>query len=187
MKRWHQVVLTLVLTGAVTDVLVHPASDPFSTDDISAQPVEFAETVAFRPVAKQMIAREAADGRRSLFESAAMFRQLNRLLPTVDVSLLGPPDPRIHVPRQSDDEVLCWQVISYVLVALGGGSSNEVDAAVARLEAEFWKAHRAGNVIHLPDPTALTSARELIEQARASLTAAERQALFHPRRVVLER
>jgi hypothetical protein len=187
MKRWQQVVLTLVFTGAVTDVFVQRAPDPSSTDESEVRSDELPEMLALRPLAKQLIAREAAAGRRSLFEAAALFRELNRFTPALDVPLLGPYDSRIHLPRETDDEVLCCQVASYVLVALKDRPLGEADAAVARLETEFWEAKLADGVIRLPDRTALPPARELLEQARAALTAAERRALFHPRRVVLER
>jgi hypothetical protein len=118
--------------------------------------------ITLRILAKERIAREAAAGARPLVQAAALFRELNRHPPAV-VAAGHPSLLRGH----TEEERLCWQVIQY--------ATNEA-AAAARLEAELHEELRRHGAVRLPDPAGLTSAAELLEQAWAAMTEAERRA-----------
>src|ERR671930_1943242 len=147
MKRWTQILLTLTLMGAFAVVFCpRPPGpgefDPPSESDTLAE--SFPETVALRVVAKRLVARDAAAGRRSLAEAAALFDALNRLPP--ETTRLVPPDspahPLSHLPGRTDAELLCLQVIAHAAPVQPGEPPAQARAAAARLEAEYLGALR---------------------------------------------
>jgi hypothetical protein len=131
------------------------------------------ETVPLRLVVKGQLAREVADGRRSLVEAAALFRALNRRPPARG----QPPEivTHVHIPMDTEAGWLCRQVAEHVGVALHE-EPERAAAAVARLEAEFVAELRAHGAIRLPDPATLEPVEELLAQARAWVAAQERRA-----------
>src|SRR5262245_37262773 len=143
MKRWPAVILALTLSGALAVVFCPRVPGPdelIPPTETEALAEGFPETPALRMLAKKLIALEAAAGRRSLVEAAALFRELNRLPPE---AILVPPMneafPRSRLPGRTDEERLCRQVVVYASVALGDGPPGDAEAAVARLEAEFFE------------------------------------------------
>jgi hypothetical protein len=135
-----------------------------------------ADIVSLRLVAKGQIARQVIEGRHSLVEAAALFRELNRLSPTVPDWIPGDGYQfALRTPAGNDEERLCRQVVEWVDSALRiGGSAASAEEAVARLEAEFRAAPRAHGVIRLPAASALTPIPELLVEARALRAAQER-------------
>src|SRR5262249_9606431 len=138
------------------------------------------DTIVLRQLAKNFVAREVAAGRRSLVEAAGLFEALNRL-PPAPPPLPPYPNPRaLLLPGRTEAERLCPQAVVYLKVVLADGPPGELQAVLARLEAEFREElHRHGE-IRLPDPSSLPPAQDVLEQVRKSLTAAERQAMFSP-------
>jgi hypothetical protein len=119
-------------------------------------------------VARARLAREAAAGRRTLAEAAALFRELNRRPPVTDPPAYADPDgPPLTIPRDTEEGRLCRQVIQYAYFALRSEAPGRADAAVARLEAEFFAECRAHGAVRLPDPASLEPVEELLKQARA--------------------
>jgi len=141
------------------------------------------ESAFLRERAKRLVAREAAAGRWTLAEAAAMFAELNRVPPAAPrpVSPETPGHPLRHLPGRTDAELIALQVIAHVTAALPDEPPEQARAAGARLEAEYLAALREGGTIRLPDPDALPSARQLLEWARAAIATCGRGAAVGPR------
>ena len=143
-----------------------PADEPVISGKIgNAVP----DVVPPRVVAKGLLARDAAAGRRSLFEAAALFRELDRLPPEPD----PPPgfDPTLRIPADTEEGRQCRQVVAVVRAELGDEPDRA--AAVARLEAEFFAELWAAGAVRLPAGAALESTDDLLRKAR-EWTAARR-------------
>jgi len=134
-----------------------------------------ADTVALRIVAKDQLAREVADGRRSLWVAAALFGELNRLPPEPDRPAWI--NSSVSIPADTAEGALCRQVIERVDTALHL-EPDRAAAAVARLEAEFFAELRTRGAIRLPDPLSLESVEEILKRARASLSEQQRRAIL---------
>jgi hypothetical protein len=127
--------------------------------------------------ARARLARDAAAGRRTLAEAAALFRELNRRPPEVMAPAQAVPgDPPLTIPLDTEEGRLCRQVIVHAYHALHEEAPGRADAAVARLEAEFFAERRAHGTIRLPDPATLEPVEELLQQARAWIAEHERRA-----------
>ncbi len=172
MKRWIYVPLVFCLVGALTFVLCRRPAEGVPAAEAGASAEDLPEDTALRMLARRRIAREAAEGRRSLAEAAALFGALNRRAPA----------PGAERPGGAEAVRLCRRVIAYLDFALADRPREEVRAAAARLEAELRDGLRRDGDIRLPDPASLTPVHEILEQVRQATTAAERQALFGPRR-----
>jgi hypothetical protein len=102
------------LTIAVAAVLRGPPPAPTAPPPALAQPAP--EMIALRSLAKERIAREVTDGKRTLFEAATLFRELDQLEPPVPV--LPDPDHGIPLlarfPTDTVDELYCMQVARWV-------------------------------------------------------------------------
>jgi hypothetical protein len=131
------------------------------------------ETVPLRLVVKGQLAREVADGRRTLWVAAALFRELNKLPP--EPAQPTRIDPFLSIPADTEAGWLCREVAEHVRVALHQ-EPERAAAAVARLEAEFFAERRAHGAIRLPDPASLEPVEALLAQARAWVAAQERRA-----------
>ena len=134
-------------------------------------------TVPLRSFAKHQIARDVIAGERSLGEAAALFRELNRLAPAlpdssrIEASFFGPQSIGSH----SEEELLCWQVITWVRSPWLDGTPGR-EAAAIRLEAEVRTMLQDGAGIRLPGAGSLVSAQELLARARNALTPSQWQA-----------
>ncbi len=189
MKRSIRVPVALGIVGALTAVLwLHPDGPAEDTLPASAEwPwAGLPETVVLRHLARQTLAREAAEGRRSLLEAAALFGALGRLPP--EAAPVAPelgshfaPKLSAPLPGDTEEELLCQQVIAHLNAALDGRPLGERQAAVDRLEAQFREELRRHGGIRLPDPSSLTPVPELLEQVRQALPPPARQALLSPR------
>jgi hypothetical protein len=177
MTRWPLILLTLALAGSVAAVVGRRAAEPDQPDpplwtDVAQESVP--EVVILRILAKRHIALETAAGKRSLVQAAALYRVLNELPPAL------PPADHPCLDGRIEEEGLCWQVILYVANREDDGPQTA--AAVARLEAELQEELCRHGTIQLPDPAGLPSATDLLEEARATMTEAERRACFPTRR-----
>jgi hypothetical protein len=175
MTRWPLILLTLALAGSVAAVVGRRAAEPDQPDPCPWDQVadeQVPEAVILRILAKQHLTREVAAGRQPLLESAALFRELNRLPPALH------PADHPSLAGHSEEELLCRQVIAYVAARDGDWPESAAEAAVARLEAELLEELRRHGGVQLPDPAGLPWATDLLEQARATMTEAERWACF---------
>jgi hypothetical protein len=126
------------------------------------------ETVILREIAKGQLAGDVIAGRRTLWEAAALFRALNGMTPALSNSPRV-VDPSLNIPADTEEAWLCRQVVAFVGVELHE-QPDRAEAAVARLEAEFFAALRTHGTIRLPDASALPSGQELLERARPRAT-----------------
>jgi hypothetical protein len=121
-----------------------------------------------RWVAKELIAREVADGRRSLVEAAALYGALNRLPPaTRELNWEDEDDSRLHAPAQTNEERLCRQVIRWVQRLLHD-TPERARQTVARLEVEFVEAQARLGGLRLPDPARVEPIEELLGRVRSA-------------------
>jgi hypothetical protein len=124
-------------------------------------------SVYLRLVAKGLIARDVAAGRRSLVEAAALFRELDRLPPaSIELARLDEVDASLPIPGQTEEERLCRHVLAYVRAALAGGEPDRAEAALTRLADEFFAERRVRGAIQLPAPDSGESVREVLARAR---------------------
>src|SRR5262249_42174568 len=92
------------------------------------------ETSQLRMFAKNRIARDLIDGRWSLFEAAALFRELDRLHPKIEtLACIDGCDPNHSFPERTDAERLCRNVFFYVRSVLEDHPSD-LEQVRARLE-----------------------------------------------------
>jgi hypothetical protein len=185
MKRWSYCLLAIAVTGALVVVFgpcaLGPA-EPHSIPAIETMLPPFAETMALRLVAKRLVAREAAAGRWSLIEAAALFAALNRVPPetTVLTAPNVPGHPLPHLTGRTDAELLCLSVIAHAAFPRPDEPPDRARAAAARLTAEYLRELRERGSIQLPDPAGLPMAEELLEQARLKMTDLERKSFYSP-------
>jgi hypothetical protein len=172
----------LALAGAValTCALRPPAPEDGPLPDSVTVGEEWYGPWEVRILAKQLVAQEAAAGARSLVEAAALFRELDRLPPACSNHFLPPRIDRVR----TEEERLCRQVVFWV----GDRLAPEAPAgAVARLDAELRTELQRPNGPRLPDPATLESVESLLARTRASLTDAQRRAVFGPPEASRER
>ncbi|HEY1377156.1 MAG TPA: hypothetical protein VGF55_10205 [Gemmataceae bacterium] len=146
--------LVVTLTGLAALALVSRPTDPDDTASPDPDPAALdgaSRSIQLRTLAKGLAADDAAAGRLSLVEAAAVFAALDRLPPA------PAPDPYLkfrtrgrHLPDDTPEERLCLQVIGYVHAddAEGGPPA----ATVRRLEEEFAAELRRHGVIRVTDP-----------------------------------
>jgi hypothetical protein len=147
--------LVLALAGASAAVVLGrlpaPPGGPLETRHMVRLGGGLPRTTLLRPVAKDLVAREAAAGRRSLAEAAALFGALDRLPPALSPAAPAPPGGRPEWDEcRTDEERLCWRVIDRATELLEREAPAGAPAAVARLAAEF-RALRRGGTIRLPE------------------------------------
>jgi hypothetical protein len=179
MTRWPLILLTLALAGSAVSVVSRRAAEPDRLDPCPWDQVveeQVPEAVILRILAKQHLVREVAARRQPILEAAALFRELNRLPPALH------PADHPSLAGRSEEELLCRQVIAYVAEPDCNWPEAAAQATVARLEAELQEELRRHGAIRLPDPAGLPPGLELLEQARARMTEAERRACLPARR-----
>jgi hypothetical protein len=137
-------VVVLLVALAVVLPRTEWERDPNSPEDLSAGPGEEQEAQAIlkglqrRSAAKELIVRSLIEGRITLFEAAALFRDLNREYPELRF---------LDAPGDSEEEKLCRQVIRWVEAVLGAPERAGRDAS-ARFEEELrWHKQQNGKVI----------------------------------------
>jgi hypothetical protein len=168
-------VLAVAAVGSLAIVYVPRPSEPESPPAPPSGAVPELVPVALRILAKDSITRAVIDGRLSLTEAAAMWGEVNRLLPGGRGLAF---EDEHHLPRRpplrTDEERLCRRVIDWVMAETGSEAPGRADEVLARLDAEFQQWRRRGTN-RLPDPSGLVpTAAELVEQAQAQLTGRRR-------------
>jgi hypothetical protein len=123
-----------------------------------------------RIAARRRLAAEVIDGRRSVFAAAALFRELDRMAPTLD-----PPRPDrgvvlpVAFPAATEDERYCLHVTRWTYIVLRDESPARAVEVTARLAAEVRAEAQARGSVRLPDPAALEPVDRLLAEARAAL------------------
>lgn len=114
------------------------------TERLRAEELQQAnDSVQSRVLEKLLLAARVADGKVSLLDAAARFRQLDGEKP-----LLYLKEFRLAYPGRSDDERYCRQVIAFVRGTLSCQPHRHKD--VVRLEAELEQTLRDGSILLPP-------------------------------------
>jgi hypothetical protein len=175
----NSIVLALATVAAVVTFRGGPGpdtpADAIATDAALIAP--WPEVVRLRALAKDRLAREVAAGRLPLLEAAALFRELDRVPPSVEPARLDGADASVLIPGRSDAERWCQRVLAHVQAALGDRPAERAEAE-DRVVAEFFRVLRADGAVRLPDPFGLPTAEELLTQTRAGLSDKARRDLF---------
>ncbi len=194
-------VLGVTLLGALTPVCTrHPAGPdepaPAVMSELGSAGERLPDLVALRLAAKNLIAREVVDGRRSLVETAALFGALNRLPPESPRPALqdvGPPvrparartgqercvyPPAWPFPVRTGDEWLCRQVVYWVDRLLNEEAPGRTDEVLARLEAEYGEELHRHGAVRLPDSESVETVEGLLNRTRVAMTDQQRKSLL---------
>jgi hypothetical protein len=157
------VVLTLVLGYRVIEMSMRaPETGRTAGEDSEAPEIE---VMVLRIRAKDRIVRDLARGRYSLFEAAALFRELDRVPPEVTYPAVSYPPPPLELVSPTEDERYCVTVIAYARNSLEGSEPDRARALTERLVAAFWAERFGRGDVRLPEATALEPLRELLGRA----------------------
>jgi hypothetical protein len=179
MHRWPYCFLALAVAVTVAAVFAPHSPEPEQSDTacaVESVTAPVPETIALRGWAKDQIAREVAAGRRRLLDAAALYGELNRLPPVADFSLQDVDNSPKSDPVGADAERLCRQVMTWVEQRVIREAPDQASPVMDRLEAELRAALQEQGGIRLPGRSSLPPMREVLEQARSRMTAAQRPA-----------
>jgi hypothetical protein len=127
-----------------------------------------ADVPIIRSVAKRRVAEDLIGNRRTLWEAAALFRQINnypQTTPACHLPELG-AQPMTFIPR-TEEECLVVQVINYVDMLYHDNPRRQEE--VLRLEKILLDQLERSSVLPLPDPASLVAIEELLLEARLSM------------------
>ncbi|MFO0846964.1 MAG: hypothetical protein U0871_00185 [Gemmataceae bacterium] len=158
------VVLAAVLSGG------QPTPSPSDQTDV-APTVTVDPTMDLlrcRSLVRDRLAREVAEGNRSVFEAAALFEALDQLHPPLDVPRadLGVNLP-VPFPANTAAELRCRHVALWVYLATKEASPDHAVQSVARLADEVREEVRVNGAVRLPGLAELESPEQLVAAARA--------------------
>jgi hypothetical protein len=159
-------VLVLLAVGRwgplVTDRSPDPASARADRDDANAATIK---RIHLRIRAKELLVEDLAAGKRSLLETAALFRELDRIPPAV-----SRPDPVIDPPirpeNPTEDEWQCLWVLAYTRTLLQVTHPDREASVTDRLVREFEAERRDRGTVRLRDPQSLESVPTILARAR---------------------
>jgi hypothetical protein len=154
------VILTVVVGRRATERSVRSPEAEFPAREDSAAPG--CEVYVLRIRAKDRIVEALACGRYSLFEAAALFRELDRVPPEVTYLPFTDPALALQLESPTEDERHCVTVITYARNSLQGSDPARALALTDRLVAEFWAARSGREGVRLPEAPARESIRELL-------------------------
>jgi len=119
------------------------------------------------PFARDRLARDVIEGRRSLLATATLFGELNRLTgESADDAGIPANESPLSLPGRTAAERLCQQIERWVRAMLRNEPARK-DAAIAHLEAEFQAAIRAHGEIRLPDAASLEPVEQFLAETQA--------------------
>jgi hypothetical protein len=197
------VALGLTLAGALTLVCTRHPAEPDETasaveSELGPAGERLPEMMFVRIWAKNLVAREVIEGRRSLVEAASLFGALNRLPPeSPPLALLDANGPVWHsrvrtederhvdppawpFPLGTDEDRLCRQVVVWVDRLLIDEARERADAAVARLVTEYGEELHRHGAIRLPDPASVESVEALLRRSREGWASQQRPVVPGP-------
>lgn len=173
MKLLPCLALTAALVAAVLVWNDRQPQRPAVDDQLAPLP----EITRMLPFARDRLAREVIEGRRSLLATATLFGQLNLLRgESLDCTRIPPVESPLSLPGRTPEERLCQQVERWVRAMLRNDPARK-EPAIAHLEAEFEAAMREHGQIRLPDAASLVPVQRILADARNSLNVNGRREL----------
>jgi hypothetical protein len=167
-------VLVLLAVGRwnprMTDRSPDPASASADRDDSHAATIK---RIQLRIRAKEQLVEDLAAGKRTLLQTAALFRELDRIPPAV--SRPDPViDPPIRLENPTEDEWQCLWVLAYTRTLLQVTHPDREVSVTDRLVKEFEVERRDRGTVRLPDPQPLGSVSAILARSREDLEADRR-------------
>jgi hypothetical protein len=163
-------VFLLVFSAWVVPRLA-PVSEPLPAagEELQGPVLEF---IRLRLLAKDLLVKELSSGRLTLFEAAALFRELDAMPPRTVYSTSPDPDPPIRLECPTEEELYCLRVITFAWNALRTPRPGRANILTERLVAEFEAERCLAGAIRLPDPGSMGSVHGLLQRcAHAGLSA----------------
>jgi hypothetical protein len=160
----------LVYFGCIVSRLVSESEPLPAARDEEFGPV--LETIRLRLLAKDLLVKELLSGRLTLFEAAALFRELDAMPPRAVYSTSPDPDPPIRLACPTEEERYCLRVITFARGALRNPRPGRAEIVTERLVVEFEAERCLVGAIRLPDPGSLEPIHGLLQRcAHAGLSA----------------
>jgi hypothetical protein len=122
------------------------------------------DVIRRRILAKIHLVEELASGRRSLIETAALFRDLDHVPPETVYTTALDPDPPLRLTSPTEDERYCSVVITVTRNVLRVSQPERAEVVIARLVTEFEAERCFMGTIRLPNPESLEPAHELLRR-----------------------
>jgi hypothetical protein len=122
------------------------------------------DVIRRRILAKDLLVEELASGRRSLIETAALFRDLDRVPPETLYTTALDPDPPLRLTSPTEDERYCSVVIAVTRNVLRVSQPERAEVVVERLLSEFEAERCLKGTIRLPIPESLEPAHEFLRR-----------------------
>jgi hypothetical protein len=113
------------------------------------------DTVRLRILAKILLVEGIASGRVTLFDAAALFRELDGMPPVTVYPTKPDPDPPVRLECPTEDERYCLRVITVARNMLRVTQPGRAEIVTERLVAEFESERCRTGAIRLPDPGSL--------------------------------
>jgi hypothetical protein len=153
-----------------TSLSLDTASSTAERDDTNAATIK---RIQLRIRAKELLVEDLAAGKRSLLQTAALFRELDRIPPAV-----SRPDPVIDPPirfeNPTEDEWQCLWVLAYTRTLLQVTHPDREASVTDRLVKEFEAERRDVGTVRLPDPQSLEPVPTVLARAREGFEADRR-------------
>jgi hypothetical protein len=122
------------------------------------------DVIRARILAKDLLVEELASGRLTLFDAAALFRELDGMHPMTVYPTKPNPDAPIRLECPTEDERYCVWVITFARNSLRSVEPVRARIVTERLVAELEAERRLPGAIRLPGPGSLGPARELLRR-----------------------
>jgi hypothetical protein len=122
------------------------------------------DTNLLRILAKGLLVEELASGRLTLFDAAALFRELDGMPPMTVCSTNPDADPPIRPVCPTEDERYCVRVITVARNVLRVAQLGRAEIVTERLVAEFEAERCLSGTIRLPDPGSLEPVHGLLQR-----------------------
>jgi hypothetical protein len=163
--RWGFVCLSLCLlvySGCIVARRAPVAERGAAAHDEQFGPI--ANTIRLRIQAKCLLVEELAAGRLTLLDTAALFRELDRMPPMTKYPPNPYPAPPIRLECPTEDERYCVRVITFARNLLRVTQPGRAESVTERLVAEFEAERRLSGTIRLPDRGSLEPVHGLLQR-----------------------
>jgi hypothetical protein len=160
--RWGFVCLSLGLLLYCCGFLLRTPRDERAASTREQQSGSVPDMIRLRIRAKRLLVEELDSGRLTLFEAAALFRELDGMSPRTVYWTM--PDPPIRLESPTEDEQACVRVITVARNVLSMAQPDRARIVTERLVAEFEAERCLSGAIRLPDPASLEPVEGLLRR-----------------------